>query len=64
MSFGISIMVNDDGSIEVSQDNAIKFSREKGQSLIATPSDYTVIDIETTGLDPRYDEIIEIGAIE
>lgn len=37
---------------------------EKGKSIIAFPKDYTIIDIETTGLDPRYYEIIEIGAIK
>ncbi len=36
---------------------------EKGQSLISFPETYTVIDIETTGLDPEYCEIIEMTAI-
>lgn len=36
---------------------------QKGKSLIAFPSDYTVIDLETTGLDPEFDNIIEISAL-
>ena len=36
---------------------------EKGKSLIALPSDYTVIDIETTGLDLVYNSIIEVSAV-
>lgn len=35
----------------------------KGNSIIDFPSDYTVIDIETTGLSPLWNEIIELGAI-
>ena len=38
--------------------------REKGQSLLELPTDYTVIDIETTGYDPRYDFVIEFGGIK
>ncbi len=35
----------------------------KGKSLIAFPDNYTVIDIETTGLDYEWCEIIEISAL-
>ena len=35
----------------------------KGNSIIAFPKDYVVVDIETTGLSPEWDDIIEIGAI-
>ena len=37
--------------------------REKGQSLIKCIDDYSVLDIETTGLIVGFDEIIEIGVI-
>lgn len=35
----------------------------KGKSVIALPSDYVVIDTETTGLDYEYCEIIEVSAV-
>ncbi len=36
----------------------------KGKSILEFPESYTVIDIETTGLDPMFDSIIELGAIK
>lgn len=36
----------------------------KGRSLIEFPDNYTVVDLETTGLEFQYDDIIEISAVK
>ena len=42
----------------------MKVIRNKGASLLAFVDDYCVIDIETTGLDPMFDDVIEISALK
>lgn len=38
-------------------------TRNKGPSLVRVVRDFAVIDLETTGLDPRFCEIIEVAAV-
>ena len=61
----ICIKCSSDGKIhiETSQEEGKNLRPDKGRSIIAFPDVYTVIDIETTGLDSRYCEIIEISAL-
>lgn len=42
----------------------IKVDRDqKGQSLLEFPSSYVILDLETTGLDPTWDSIIEFAGV-
>lgn len=52
LSFGL----NDNGFAATSRD-------EKGASLLTLPRDFVLIDLETTGLDPCFDNIIELCAV-
>lgn len=54
---GASIVIGFDKS------NGTGRREHKGESIIAFPVDYTVVDLETTGLDPYFDTIIEISAL-
>ena len=37
---------------------------QKGHALFDFPSSYSVIDVETTGLDPTKDSLIEVAALK
>lgn len=48
----------------IKRDNKTKENRAgKGKCMISFPSDYVVVDLETTGFSPTYDDIIELCAI-
>ena len=49
---------------EIDEDDKKDYVRVKGNSLIEKPVNYTIIDLETTGLDSFYDDIIELAAIK
>lgn len=57
MLFKMGFSFGSDGKQKVAREFKGKYRREM-------PADYTLIDLETTGLDNRYDRIIEIGAIK
>ena len=54
--------MNDDSNLSLEEENNKPYAN-KGKSLLQLPSDYTIFDLETTGLYPDWFEIIEMSAI-
>ena len=52
------------GNSFVYNKNRYSNREHKGKSLLKWVDNYVLVDIETTGVSPRTDEIIEIGAIK
>lgn len=61
MTVGVNISLGENGIVF---SGLPRSKRNKGRNRILFPDDYCVIDIETTGFDSFFDEIIELGAIK
>ena len=49
---------------ERSEHSATVSRQDKGESLLFFPDSFCVVDLETTGFSPRYDDIIEISILK
>lgn len=57
-------MIVDKNGIAVFECKNKKKNPNIGKNIIAFPKDYTVIDLETTGLNPEHELIIEFAALK
>lgn len=64
--FDLSSIIYGENKVESNkdEDNSKNIKIIKGKSLMTLVSNYTIVDIETTGFDPKYDSIIEISALK
>ena len=63
MELVLEVDENGELQIETIEKPKRKKREGKGKSLLLLPDDYVVLDLETTGLDSRFDSIIEIGLL-
>lgn len=57
-------MLKEENSLLVFECKSKKQNPNIGKSIISFPENYTVIDLETTGLDPERELIIEFAAVK
>lgn len=61
ISFDISII---NGEVRISRESETTSGRQyKGKYTRALPTEYVLIDVESTGLSPYYDDILEVAAV-
>lgn len=60
----ISISSNNKGKLPMAKTKEEKNIRKLGKSLLSILDEFTVVDIETTGFNSTFDQILEIGAIK
>lgn len=61
----IGISLRNDGTAEYLPNKSTRNKRDgKGKYTVNLTGDYIMLDVETTGLNPEYDDLIEIGLLK